>query len=88
MVGMIRTAIVLLLAASVYAQPAPPAKKAPPTEVAGIAVNYDEAKTSAYTLPDPLTYAILRAQQAEPQTQFAGVASPYTGFRILLPLPE
>lgn len=33
-----------------------PAKKAaaPPTEVAGIPVNYDEAKVGSYTLPDPL----------------------------------
>jgi hypothetical protein len=27
----------------------------PPSEVAGIPVNYDEAKTGSYTLPDPLT---------------------------------
>jgi hypothetical protein len=29
-------------------------RTAPPTEVAGIPVNYDEAKTGAYTLPAPL----------------------------------
>jgi hypothetical protein len=29
-------------------------EKAPPSVVAGIAVNYDEAKAGAYTLPDPL----------------------------------
>ena len=29
--------------------------KAPPTVVAGIPVNYDEAKVGTYTLPDPLT---------------------------------
>src|ERR1051326_7642098 len=36
-----------------------PAKKAaaPPSEVAGIPVNYDEAKVGTYTLPDPLTFA-------------------------------
>ena len=39
--------------------PAPPARKAaaPPTEVAGIPVNYDEAKVGSYTLPDPLVLA-------------------------------
>ena len=31
-----------------------PAPKPPPSEVAGIPVNYDEAKTGTYTLPDPL----------------------------------
>jgi hypothetical protein len=40
-----------LLACVALAQPA---KKAPPTEVAGIPVNYDESKTGSYTLPDPL----------------------------------
>src|SRR5437660_586555 len=40
--GMFRTALSVLLAAAAYAQPAPPAKKAPATEVAGIYVNYDE----------------------------------------------
>jgi hypothetical protein len=29
----------------------------PPTEVAGIPVNYDESKVGTYTLPDPLTLA-------------------------------
>ncbi len=29
-------------------------RKAPPTEVAGIPVNYDEARVGTYTLPDPL----------------------------------
>jgi hypothetical protein len=47
--------LLVLVAVSVYAQPpAPPAKKAPATEVAGIPVNYDESKTGTYTLPDPL----------------------------------
>ena len=32
-------------------------KKAPPTEVAGIHVNYDEALAGNYTLPDPLKMA-------------------------------
>jgi hypothetical protein len=31
--------------------------KAPPSEVAGIPVNYDEAKVGTYTLPDPLVFA-------------------------------
>jgi len=45
----------LLLAASlpVFAQGPPP----PPAEVAGIPVNYDEAKVGTYALPDPLTLA-------------------------------
>jgi hypothetical protein len=32
-------------------------EKKPPTEVAGIPVNYDEAKAGSYTLPDPLVLA-------------------------------
>ncbi|HTS63026.1 MAG TPA: hypothetical protein VMH28_13445 [Candidatus Acidoferrales bacterium] len=47
----------LLWILSALAQPAPPAKKAPPSEVAGIPVNYDEAKVGTYTLPDPLVLA-------------------------------
>src|ERR1044071_6777222 len=54
---MLRLAVPLAFAAVVFAQPAPPAKKAPPTEVAGIHVNYDESKTGEYTLPDPLKLA-------------------------------
>lgn len=40
-------------AQSAPAQPAP-AQPAPPAVVAGIPVNYDEAKVGTYTLPDPL----------------------------------
>jgi hypothetical protein len=32
-------------------------EKAPPSQVAGIPVNYDESKTGSYTLPDPLVFA-------------------------------
>src|SRR5678815_5939479 len=41
---------------SAPAQPAAaqPAPAPPPTVVAGIPVNYDEAKVGTYTLPDPL----------------------------------
>lgn len=39
------------------AAPATAAPKAPPSEVAGIPVNYDEAKTGNYTVPDPLRLA-------------------------------
>src|SRR5580704_15977521 len=50
---------------SVVAQQPPPTPdaatrqgvKPPPTEVAGIPVNYDEAKVGTYTLPDPLVLA-------------------------------
>jgi (4-O-methyl)-D-glucuronate---lignin esterase len=38
------------------AESEPTAQKAPPSEVAGIPVNYDEAKVGAYTLPDPLKF--------------------------------
>jgi hypothetical protein len=54
---MIRLAPFSLLVAIAFGQPAPPAKKAPPTEVAGIHVNYDEEKVGTYTLPDPLKLA-------------------------------
>jgi hypothetical protein len=46
------TAIVLCCAANGQTP-----KKAPPTEVAGIPVNYDEARVGTYTLPDPLVLA-------------------------------
>src|SRR5436305_14891230 len=54
----LRPLAALLALASCLAQtPPPPPKKAasPPSEVAGIPVNYDEAKVGSYTLPDPLT---------------------------------
>jgi len=35
----------------------PPAERAPASEVAGIPVNYDEARVGTYTLPDPLVLA-------------------------------
>lgn len=37
--------------------PSPAKKAAPPAEVAGIPVNYDESKVGAYALPDPLVLA-------------------------------
>ncbi len=37
--------------------PAPAARKTPPSEVAGIPVNYDEAKVGSYTLPNLLVLA-------------------------------
>src|SRR5437588_9960304 len=47
------TPIVLFACATASAQQAAP----PRPEVAGIPVNYDEAKVGTYTLPDPLTMA-------------------------------
>jgi hypothetical protein len=47
-----RFPLVLALASLSFAQ-----RTAPPTEVAGIPVNYDEAKVGMYTLPDPLVLA-------------------------------
>ena len=34
----------------------PTTERTPPKEVAGIPVNYDEAKVGTYTLPDPLRF--------------------------------
>jgi hypothetical protein len=49
------TSFVVLFSTVAFAQvPPTPAAKAPPDVVAGIPVNYDEAKTGSYTLPDPL----------------------------------
>jgi hypothetical protein len=45
--------IAISFCATAMAQP----DKAPPSEVAGIPVNYDEAKVGTYTLPDPLVLA-------------------------------
>jgi hypothetical protein len=54
----LRSIAPLVLAAALFAQaPKQAEKKAPPTEVAGIPVNYDEALVGNYTLPDPLTLA-------------------------------
>jgi len=44
-------------AATAPATPAARPATAPPTVVAGIPVNYDEAKVGTYTLPDPLVLA-------------------------------
>ena len=43
-----------LFSASLTAQNAPPPPKPAPAVVAGIPVNYDEAKVGTYTLPDAL----------------------------------
>jgi hypothetical protein len=44
----------LTISAALTAQEAPPTPKPAPTVVAGIPVNYDEAKVGTYTLPDAL----------------------------------
>jgi hypothetical protein len=46
-----------LIAISLCAAATAQQEKAPPAEVAGISVNYDERKVGSYTLPDPLTLA-------------------------------
>ncbi len=40
-----------------------------------------------FTLPTPLTPEKLKFDQADPQAAFAGKPSPYTGFRMVLPIP-
>jgi hypothetical protein len=45
----------LLISVALQAQTPPPTPKPSPDFVAGISVNYDEAKIGTYTLPDPLT---------------------------------
>lgn len=47
--------IACLSLAAIAQTTAPPPPKPAPTMVAGIPVNYDEAKVGTYTLPDPLT---------------------------------
>ena len=42
----------------------------------------------SFTLERPLTFAMLKYEQETPQTQYAGKGSPYTGFRVVLGLPE
>src|ERR1700760_3349129 len=44
----------LVLSSALGAQETPPTPNAPPAVVAGIPVNYDEAKVDTYTLPDAL----------------------------------
>jgi len=56
------TALVAFVLSSVCAvsaqeKPKPASAPPPPAEIAGIAVNYDEAKVGVYTLPDPLVLA-------------------------------
>jgi serine/threonine protein kinase len=41
-----------------------------------------------FTLATPLTFVLLRHEQSMPQCQFAGSRSPYTSFRVVLPLPK
>src|SRR6202020_703666 len=48
-----RWSIPLLISCAAHAQ----TEKSPASEVAGIHVNYDEAKVGTYTLPDPLVLA-------------------------------
>jgi hypothetical protein len=48
-----RTTSIVVFCYAAYGQPA----SAPRTEVAGIPVNYDEARVGTYTLPDPLVLA-------------------------------
>ena len=38
------------------------------------------------TLATPLSYADLQREQKEPQTQYAGTPSKYTGFRVVVPV--
>ena len=52
MSSMCRWLIAILFCAVASAQ-----RNAPPSEVAGIPVNYDESKVGTYTLPDPLVLA-------------------------------
>jgi hypothetical protein len=40
-----------------------------------------------YTSRTPLTFKMIEDEQADPQTGFAEVPSPYTSFRVVLPLP-
>ena len=40
-----------------------------------------------FTLPTPLTPEKLKFDQTDPQAAFAGKPSPYTGFRMVLPIP-
>jgi hypothetical protein len=53
-IPVLKPAMFFLALSCAIAQPQP---KAPPSEVAGIHVNYDEAKVGAYHLPDPLILA-------------------------------
>jgi serine/threonine protein kinase len=41
----------------------------------------------AFFLTRPLTYDILRKELEVPQTQFGQTRSPFTGFRVVMPLP-
>ena len=54
---MMRRLPLAALAAALVAAPPARAQNAPPAVVAGIPVNYDEAKVGTYTLPDPLVLA-------------------------------
>jgi formylglycine-generating enzyme required for sulfatase activity len=40
-----------------------------------------------YTLSSPLTIEILNYEQKTPQAQFATARSPYTSFRVVIPMP-
>jgi serine/threonine protein kinase len=42
----------------------------------------------SFTFRQPLTYADLKAEQSTPMTQFLDKGSPYTGFRVVVELPN
>ena len=56
--GLFSSALVLCCPAFAQAPATPRAVVAPPTIVAGIPVNYDEAKVGTYTQPDPLVLRV------------------------------
>ena len=67
-----------------------PGRRQPPQIIDGAAFapqTWVVLRGRAYHLRTALTFADLEFERGEPQTQFAEVASPYTGYRVVLPVP-
>ncbi len=67
-----------------------PGRRQPPQVIDGAAFapqTWVVLRGRAYHLRTSLTFADLEFERDEPQTQFAEVASPYTGYRVVLPVP-
>ena len=72
--------------------PIPPRKPGePPRWVTDPAAKPDDLvilRGRSFTFRKPLSYADLEAEQTTPMTQFLDKGSPYTGFRVVVELPE
>lgn len=72
----------MLLPGDAQSSPQPWDLAHPPADQYGIIL-----RGCNFTLPTPLTFDHLRSEQTLPQRQYAASRSPYTSFRVVIPLP-